>query len=176
MQSYRMMGITSSNCSTRQLDHLRIVASGVSYRCWSWPDPYRLFFATNLIPLILIIPFYDRIVYSCLSGWKWFSMLTRMAFGNLFAVLTAVSAIVIEGFRMKELQETFKSNETVVEINAISYHKEMTDYQVSSSLHLYYLVIPFFFFVFAELLSNITGKKKELKREELEREELEREG
>lgn len=141
--------------------HLLQQANGVAFHCQqSDKIPAVLFGAANLLPLLLIVPFYDRIIYTWLSGWKWFSMLTRMALGNLFIVASIFAVIAIETARVVLLSETLKGNETVpVLMNAISFRQGVTAFEVASPLTVTYLSIPFLFFVFAEILSNITGKQ-----------------
>lgn len=148
-----------TNCTHSQLRHLnRHTAEGVTYDCEQPLTLPAVFFGgVNLLPLILFIPFYDRLIYPYLNGWKWFSMLSRMAVGNFFIVASILSAIVIEGIRMETLAVSLRRNQTVL-INAISFHEGITSYELASPLSEFYLAIPFFFFVFAELFSNVTGK------------------
>lgn len=158
MQSYRMTSRWVNNCSFKQHEHLQKHANGSNFRCEnSEIIPALLFGAANLFPLLLFMPFYDRIIYTWLSGWKWFSMLARMAWGNFFIVVSILSAIAIEVVRVEVLSSKLRDNGTVT-INAFSFREGVTSYEVASPLHNVYLAIPFFFFAFAEVFSNITGK------------------
>ena len=146
------------NCTPRHWEHILSIANGTTVTCEdSRIVLSSLFGAANLLPLLLFIPFYDRCIYPCLSGWKWFSMLSRMAVGNVFIVASVVAAIVIEGARMEMLSAAIRTNETVL-INAFGFNQHTTTYNVASPLSVLYISIPFFFFVFAELFSNVTGK------------------
>ena len=148
----------ANNCTYKHWKHISHWSNNVNFQCRdSQVIPASFFGAANLLPLILFIPFYDRCVYPCLSGWKWFSMLSRMAVGNFFIVASTLSAIVIETVRIEMFSKAVRSNETVL-INAISFNSHMTTYDVASPLSALYISIPFFFFVFAELFSNVTGK------------------
>lgn len=147
----------NENCSERDFGHLNKYAhNGVQFTCMA-PQaiPASFFGAANLLPLLLIIPLFDRIVYTCLNGWKWFSMLTRMAVGNFFIIASVVSAAGIEGVRVHQLADVLRNNSVL--INAISYYEDTNSYNVASPMSAIYIAIPYLFFVFAELLSNITG-------------------
>lgn len=147
------------NCSRRELGHLYNLANpDIKVMC-ARPQtvPASFFGAANLLPLLVIIPVFDRLVYTCLNGWKWFSMLTRMAVGNFFIIASVVSAAAIEGIRVNLLADALR-NKTVL-INTISYYEDTSSYNVASPMSSIYIAIPFFFFVFAELFSNITGKR-----------------
>ena len=161
MQGYRMtpMYYMIEPCQSKQQHQLKMLSNSTMFKCHSWKSlPTSLFGTANLFPLLFILPFYDRVIYLCLSGWKWFSMLSRIAIGNLFVLASIISAIVIEGIRMHKLQERIGGTEEVM-INMISFssHKDITLYEVASPLHVLYLAIPFLLFDFAELFSNITG-------------------
>ena len=136
-----------------------IVSGNITFKCQQWKSvsvPGILFGASNLFPLLLFVPIYDRLIYMFLSGWRWFSMLSRIAVGNLFIVASIVSATAIEGVRMHKLWDVMRHNETVT-VNALNFHKDITSYYVSSPLPALYLAIPYVLFSFAELFSNITG-------------------
>lgn len=158
MQSYRMTSPWVDNCTLKQQEHLRNHADGINFQCDNSKSiPTLLFGAANLFPLLMFMPFYDRIIYTWLSGWKWFSMLARMAWGNVFIVASILSAIAIEVVRVEVLSETLRDNGTIT-INALSFHERVTAYEVASPMSEVYVTIPFFFFAFAEVFSNVTGK------------------
>lgn len=122
--------------------------------------PSLLFGIANLLPLLLVIPVFDRFVYTCLNGWKWFSMLARMAAGNFFIIASLFSAAVIEYVRIKQLVKgiTIEGNVT---INTIAYHEDVSLYNLASPMTQLYIIVPYLFFMFAELLCNITGIRLE---------------
>lgn len=143
-------------CTSKELAHLNEYAK-INFTCTAaQPIPASFFGASNLLPLLLAIILFDRLIYMCLNGWKWFSMLTRMAVGNFFIIASVVSAAAIEAVRMNQLAEVL-GNKTVL-INTISYYEDTSSYNVASPMSSAYIAIPYFFFVFAELLLNITGK------------------
>ena len=149
-----------NNCSQRALAHLQHVAGKINFTCQESPaTPTNVeFAAASLLPLLLLMPLYDRLIYSCLSGWKWFSMLSRMALGNFFIVASVVSAAGVEGARMHQLASVLRGNHTPVVINAQRFHPGTDAFDVASPLPELYILIPFTFFVFAELFSNVTGE------------------
>ncbi len=162
LQSERMASHWVTNCSNEHWRHLRNWSNGVEFECRdSLLVPASFFGAANLLPLILFIPFYDRFIYPCLSGWKWFSMLARMAVGNFFIVASTLSAIVIEAVRMEMFSAAVKDDKAIM-INAISFNRHVTTFDVAAPISAFYISIPFFFFVFAELFSNVTGKNEAL--------------
>lgn len=107
--------------------------------------PTTLFGAANLLPVLLFLPFYDRVIYTWLSGWKWFSMLVRI----IFILVSILSAIVIEEVVSIDMQsETLRENGTIT-INVTAFHKGAGSFEVASPLSTVYVMIPFFFFAFA---------------------------
>lgn len=170
MQTYRMKVKQVENCSATQLDYLR----NISHSAGGGDTPFKCevptilsnvlfqFGGSSLLPLLLLLPFYERFVYTCLNGWKWFSMLARMALGNCFIIASVLSALAIEVVRMELVSETILGNKTVV-INALSFHKSITTYEVAAPVSAFYIAIPYFFFVFAQIFSKITGKSTKLK-------------
>ena len=158
MQSYRMTSPWNQNCSFRANKHLEKHANGTAFHCIKSQSLAALLFgAANLFPILLFLPLYDRIVHTWLSGWKWFSMLARMAWGNIFIVVSILSAIAIEVVRIEKLSDTLVENGTVL-INSLNFHPGTVSFEVASPLLSVYVSIPFFFFAIAEVFSNITGK------------------
>jgi hypothetical protein len=161
MQTYRMRMLWHTNCTTDELVHLRKF-SNTHFQCEASKFIPAIFFgAANLFPVLVFLPFYDRIIYTWLSGWKWFSMLARMAWGNAFILVSIISAIAIEVVRIRMLSETLLGDDVThvsVTVNAMSFHRGASTFDIASPLPRMYVIIPYFFFAFAEVFSNITGK------------------
>ena len=158
-QHYKMSLFSWTNCSQTSLAHLQDLAGKINFTCQESPaTPTILFIAAGFLPLLLLMPLYDRLIYSCLSGWKWFSMLSRMAVGNFFIVASVVSVAGVEGARMHQLASVLRGNHTPVVINIHSFHPGTDAFDVASPLPEFYVLIPFLFFLFAQLFSNVTGE------------------
>lgn len=166
MQTYRMKVKQAVNCSAAQLGYLQNIShhGRTPFKCevpTFFSNVLFQFGGSSLLPLLLFLPFYERFIYTCLNGWKWFSMLARMALGNCFIVASILSALAIEVARMGLVSEMIRENKTVV-INALSFHENITTYEVASPVSAFYIAIPYFFFVFAQIFSKITGKNTKL--------------
>ena len=163
MQTYRMKVKQVDNCSSTQLGYLQNLSDGndTPFKCEAPTFLSNVLFqfgGSSLLPLLLFLPFYERFVYTCLNGWKWFSMLARMALGNCFILASVLSAMAIEVVRMVLVSETIQ-NGTVV-INALSFHENITTFEVAAPVSAFYIAIPYFFFVFAQIFTKITGEDK----------------
>ena len=113
----------------------------------------------DLLPLLILIPLFDRVVYVCLNGWKWFSMLGRIGIGKIFLLLSVTCALVLEIFRQHSLSVQLGRANGTIAINAIRFHTDQADsLYVASDISLYSLWPQYILFSFAELFCNITGK------------------
>ena len=115
--------------------------------------------AANLLPLLILIPLVDRVLYVCLNGWKWFSMLGRIGIGKAFILLSITCALIVEISRQSSLHDTLQQADGTIIINAIRFHTEQTDsLHVAADMSAYWVWPQYILFSFAELFCNITGK------------------
>ena len=127
----------------------------VECRFWNIPPSMWLTIA-NLIPVLLLIPLMDRIIYPFLGG-RSPTMLMRIGIGKLFLLLSIIIAIGVESHRVFTLGQSFRANDSVI-ISAIPFHTgSSTTLHVASPVPIQLIIPQFLFFAFAEVLSNITG-------------------
>ena len=133
------------------------IGRDVECRLWSIPPSIWLTIA-NLIPVLLLIPLLDRIIYPILGGHSP-TMLMRIGIGKVFLLLSIIVAIGVESHRVIQLTESIRHNDSVI-ISAIPFHTgSSTTFHVASPAPIYLIIPQFLFFAFAEVLSNITGKR-----------------
>lgn len=131
----------------------------VSIMCQRWTVAPSLWLGlANIVPVLILIPICDRLVYPCIR----FAMLKRMAAGKLFLFLSIVVAIAVEAVRHNQLASHLQ-NGTFLTLNAIPFHTGTTTrLHVASPMSILWIMPQYFLFAFAEVLANITGKTNTL--------------
>ena len=156
LQGLRMQPLSHINCSDDLIKSLTPPhSSNVTVHCQklSIPPPIGLALS-NLFLLVLLIPLFDRVIYICLSGWKWLSMLGRIAIGKLFILATICMALVVEIVR----RDYHSQNEDTITVNSFSFHTiSSTTLKLASPVTVMLLMPQYWLFAFAELFCNITG-------------------
>ena len=126
--------------------------------CQFWKLPPSLWLAiANILPVLVLVPLVDRVVYPCLAGYSP-TMLTRIAIGKVFLVMSIIVATGIEWYRIKALADQLNSEESLV-INAIPFHTgSSTTLHVAPPVAIELIMPQYLLFAIADVLCNITGK------------------
>lgn len=135
------------------------VAPSMTVKCQFWKlSPAVMVAFANIIPVLFLLPLLDRLIYPCLFS-QTPPMLTRIAVGKVFLLISIAIAIGIEVNRVNQLARVLKdSNETLV-INAIPFHTgSSTTLHVASPVPIGQIVPQYFLFAFADVLSSVTGE------------------
>ena len=158
-----MQPLSYAECPTSALGKLHHeIRSNFSFNCQYWTIPSPVGFAvTNLLPLLLLIPLFDRFIYTCLSGWKVFSMFGRIAIGNLFLFSSILMGLGVEVYRFslsREMLSAIGSNRTL-NINVIPFHTESSlVFHVATPVSIVLVLPQYFLFAFAEVFATITSE------------------
>ena len=123
--------------------------------CQLWKVVPSLWLAlANIVPVLILIPIFDRLVYVCFR----IKMFKRMAIGKFFLFISIVVAIAVEGVRHRKLSDHFAMPNSTIVINAIPFHTESTaTFHTASPLSIFWITPQYFVFAFAEVLASITG-------------------
>ena len=133
-------------------------SSTIILDCQLWKVPASLWLGiANILPILLLIPICDRLIYPCLKS----PMLRRMAAGKVFIFLSISVAITVEVLRQHQLINAFneaKDGNTSIIVNAIPFHGDTTiRFHVASPMSIGWILPQYFLFAFAEVLASITG-------------------
>ena len=146
-------GFTENCPSLGPIQSLNISSEVIKCQLWTVPPSLWLGLA-NIVPVLILIPICDRLVYPCVR----FAMLKRMAAGKFFLFLSILVAITVEVVRHNQLSSEFHSG-TSITVNAIPFHTgTTTSLHVASPMSILWIMPQYFLFAFAEVLANITGK------------------
>ena len=157
-----MQPLSYAECSPSVLGKLHHeINATYKFNCQYWTIPSPVGFAvTNLVPLLVLIPLFDRFIYTCLSGWKVFSMFGRIAIGNLFLLFSIIMGLGVEVYRFslsREMSTVIGSN--TLNINVIPFHTESSlVFHVATPMSILLVLPQFFLFAFAEVFANITSE------------------
>ncbi len=124
---------------------------------WKVSPAVWLAFA-NIIPVLVLLPLLDRLIYPCFVGHAP-SMLTRIAIGKVFLLLSIAVAIGLETYRTHELFDVLADKNGTIVINAIPFHTgSSTTLHVASPVSINHIVPQYLLFAFADVLSSVTGE------------------
>ena len=137
----------------------RFANSNRTIDCRALKVPPSLFVAAAyLLPLVIIAPVIDRIIYPCLRGHTP-SMLSRIGIGKLCIILSISVAIGLEGYRQNKLIQHLRVEENFLAINAVPFHTaSSTTLVVASPVSVLNIIPQFLMIAFAEVLGNVTGQ------------------
>ena len=119
--------------------------------------PYIGMNVASTVLLLIIIPFFDRLIYPCVGGKL--TILKRIGIGNLFILASICVALGMEVYRVDGLLQSLQNATEGVTVNVFPFHTTSSlVFYISSPVSALKLAPQYALFKFASLFGTISGK------------------